>query len=279
MRIDAHQHFWNYESEAADYGWISEELSVLRRNFGPNDLAPELSALGFSGAVAVEARDSLAENDALLDIAARHAIVMGVVGWFDLCAPNVESDIARYAADQNFKGARMLIHDHPDPDFAASEPHQHGVGILERYGLSYDLLLRPANLASATRLVDALPQTRFVIDHIAKPRLASGWDEEWAIGMKAIAERPNVYCKLSGMVTEALWHDWQNAPYVRYLDYVFGLFGANRLMIGSDWPVALLATGYGPAMQIVLDWAEKLSTDERAAIEGETCMAFYRITP
>jgi L-fuconolactonase len=277
MRIDAHQHFWNYETDAADYGWIGEDMSVLRRNFGPDELAQQLSHLGFSGAVAVEARDTLAENDALLALAQRHDIVKAVVGWFDLCDPKVEADIARHADSKGFKGARMVIHDHPDPEFANSELHRRGVGMLDQYGLSYDLLLRPANIASATQLVDALPHTRFVIDHIAKPRLAMGWDDEWATGMKSISERPNVFCKLSGMVTEANWGNWHDAPYVRYLDFVFDLFGAKRLMIGSDWPVALLATGYGPAMQIVLDWAQKLSPDERAAIEGETCMAFYRI--
>lgn len=277
MRLDAHQHFWNYESDAADYGWISDDLAVLRQNFGVDALATELAALDFAGAVAVQAREIVTENDALLAIAANHDIVKAVVGWLDLCKPNVETQIARYAAYEKFKGVRMLIHDRSDVDFANSEPHRRGVGLLAGYGLTYDLLLRPAHLPSATRLADALPETRFVVDHIAKPRLAHGWDEEWASGITAIAERPNVFCKLSGMVTEANWDQWQNAPYKRYLDHVLNLFGADRLMIGSDWPVALLATGYRPAMNIVLDWAQKLSPDERAAIEGRTCMAFCGI--
>lgn len=277
MRIDAHQHFWAYTEDAADYGWMGPEMDALRRDFGPKDLEPLLSEVGFSGAVAVQARESEAENDALLAHADNHESVKGVVGWLDLCDPAIEARIAHYATHRAFKGVRMLIHDHPDLDFANSASHRRGVSLLEQYGLSYDLLLKPPHLASATALVDALPETRFVIDHIAKPRLAHGWDEDWAKGMAAIAQRDNVWCKLSGMVTEADWSHWHNAPYARYLDFVLDHFGTERLMIGSDWPVALCATDYVSAMNIVIDWAEKLSFDEKDSILGDTCSKFYRI--
>lgn len=279
MRIDAHQHFWTYTKDAADYGWMGPEMGVLHHDFGPRTLAPLLAEIGFSGAVAVQARESEAENDALLAHADNHEIVKGVVGWLDLCDPAIEARIADYAAHRAFKGVRMLIHDHPDPNFANSEPHRRGVSLLEKHGLSYDLLLKPPHLASATALVDALPQTRFVVDHIAKPHLAQGWDEDWAKGTAEIAQRDNVWCKLSGMVTEADWTYWQDAPYTRYLDFVLDQFGAERLMIGSDWPVALCATDYVSAMKIVIDWADKLSVDEKDAILGRTCSKFYRIDP
>lgn len=277
MRIDAHQHFWTYSRDRADYGWMGAEMSVLHHDFGPSELAPLLSEIGFSGSVAVQARESEAENDALLQHAEDHEIVKGVVGWLDLCDPAIEARIAHYAQHRAFKGVRMLIHDHPDPDFARSEPHRRGVALLDKYGLSYDLLLKPPHLPAARALVDTLPGTRFVIDHIAKPRLAQGWDEDWAAGMAAMAERDNVWCKLSGMVTEAHWDRWQEAPYARYLDFVLEKFGAERLMIGSDWPVALCSTDYLAAMGVVMDWAERLSAPERDAILGRTCQAFYRI--
>ncbi|WP_417580767.1 amidohydrolase family protein [Pelagibacterium sp.] len=277
MRIDAHQHFWNYSRDASDYGWMGPEMSVLHSDFGPPELAPLLSEIDFSGSVAVQARAREAENDALLQLSDDHEIVKAVVGWLDLCDPAVEARIEHYAEHQAFKGVRMLIHDHPDPEFANSEPHRRGVGLLNKYGLSYDLLLKPPHLTAATRLVDTLPDTRFVVDHIAKPRLAQGWDEEWAAGISAIAERDHVCCKLSGMVTEAHWDRWRDVPYTNYLDFVIEKFGAERLMIGSDWPVALCAADYHAAMNIVIEWASKLSSHEAEAILGRTCQSFYRI--
>lgn len=277
MRIDAHQHYWEYCRNAADYGWMSDDMRVLHDDFGPADLAPLLQKVDFSGAVAIQARESEAENDALLRLADTHSIIKGVVGWLDLCHPGVEEKIAHYASHNVFKGVRMLIHDHPDLQFAASIPHRRGVGLLDKHGLSYDLLLRPPHLPAATALVDALPGTRFVIDHIAKPRLSGGWDEEWANGMAEIARRQNVWCKLSGMVSEADWDDWQAAPYRRYLDFVLENFGPDRLMIGSDWPVVLCATDYVSAMNIVINWVSRLSTSEAEGILGRNCMNFYRI--
>lgn len=277
MRIDAHQHYWEYWRNAADYGWMGDDMRVLHDDFGPADLAPLLEKVGFSGAVAIQARESETENDALLRLADTHPIIKGVVGWLDLCHSDVEERIAHYASHNAFKGVRMLIHNHPDLQFAASAPHQRGVGLLDKYVLSYDLLLKPPHLPAATALVDALPDTRFVIDHIAKPRLSRGWDEEWASGMAKIARRQNVWCKLSGMVTEANWDGWQAAPYGRYLDFVLENFGPDRLMIGSDWPVVLCATDYVSAMNIVINWVSRLSTSEAEGILGRNCMNFYRI--
>jgi L-fuconolactonase len=277
MRLDAHQHFWDYGRDRADYGWIGPDMEVLRRDYGPHDLKPLLAEIGFDGAVAVQARELEAENDALLALADANPTVKAVVGWLDLCRPDIEERIEHYAAHSAFKGVRMVIHDHPDPAFANRGNHKRGVGMLARHGLSYDLLLKPPYIASAIALVDDLPDTRFVIDHIAKPRIESGWDAEWAELISDIARRDNVWCKLSGMVTEADWSTWREAPYERYLDFVLERFGADRLMIGSDWPVALCVTDYGSTMSIVLDWAARLSTDEQAAITGRTCQTFYRI--
>lgn len=275
MRIDAHQHFWSYSVNRADYGWIDDAMSVLRGDFLPGDIQPLMADIGFSGGVAVQARESEAENDWLLALADKHSSVVGVVGWLDLCDPAIEERIAHYAQQPRFVGARMMVHNSSDPDFAASDAHMRGVGLLARYGLTYDLLIRIPQISAATALADRLPHARLVIDHIAKPNIGESWNETWASHMADIAQRPNVMCKISGMTTEANWQDWSQAPYERYLDHVLTHFGPGRLMIGSDWPVALCAADYRDTMSIVTRWASRLSVDEQAAILGRNCAKFY----
>jgi L-fuconolactonase len=278
MKIDSHQHFWDYGTNAADYVWMSDAEHMLRRDFLPGDLAPLMKQAGYAGTVAVQAREMRVETDWLLKLAQEHDFICSVVGWLDLTDPEIESMLDAYAAQSRLKGLRMLIHDQPDPDFADSPEHLRGVSKLERYGLCYDLLLRTIHLPAATRLVDALPNQRFVIDHIAKPKLdGSDWDA-WAMGMAAIAERPNVMCKLSGLVTLGDWAGWSAQPYARFLNHVLKSFGPTRCMIGSDWPVATCAANYPETMSIVEQWAEPLSVSEKAALFGDNCAAFYQIT-
>lgn len=277
MRIDAHQHFWQYARNADDFVWMSDELAALKHDFLPGDLAPLREAIGFDGSVAVQAREVEAETDFLLGLAADHTEVLGVVGWVDLCADNVAARLDRWTGEEKLKGFRMLIHDRPDPDFADSEAHSRGVGLLDARGLAYDLLLRTIHLPAAIRLVDRFPEQRFVIDHIAKPAMDGSDLEAWKRGMSAIAHRPNVLCKLSGMVTEADWRDWTAATFEPYLEHVLEAFGSRRLMIGSDWPVCTLASDYVRAMRVVLDWSQALSEDERSALLGGNCARFYRI--
>jgi L-fuconolactonase len=275
MKIDSHQHFWDYSANADDYVWMSDVEHALRRDFLPDDLAPLLTKSGYSGTVAVQAREMRAETDWLLDLAARHDLIRGVVGWLDLTAPDLASVLDSYSGQAGLKGLRMLIHDQPDPDFADSPAHLRGIAQLEARGLTYDLLVRTLHLPAATRLVDALPNQRFVIDHIAKPKLdGSDW-KTWASGMRAIAKRPNVMCKLSGLVTLGAWAEWQNQPYARFLDHVLDCFGPARCMIGSDWPVATCAAGYPETMGVVEQWAAQLSADEQAMIFGGSCAVFY----
>jgi L-fuconolactonase len=277
MRLDSHQHFWNYSRDAADYVWMTDELAPLKRNFEPEDLQPLLQEAGFDGAVTVQARETVSETEYLLGLAAAHPIVRGVVGWVDLCDPMVERDIERFSDNPTLKGFRMLIHDRADPDFADSEPHRRGVSMLKRYGLTYDLLLRPPHIASATRLVDALPEQPFVVDHIAKPLIAKGEFSPWHEDLTALSRRPNVLCKLSGLVTEADWDNWTPDQIRPYLDVVLDLFGPERLMIGSDWPVCTVAAEYGEVMSLVVDWTDRLSADERDAVLGGNCARFYNI--
>ena len=268
MRIDAHQHFWSYSVNRADYGWIDDAMSVLRADFLPGDIQPLMADIGFSGGVAVQARESEAENDWLLALADKHSSVVGVVGWLDLCDPAIEERIAHYAQQPRFVGARMMVHNSSDPDFAASDAHMRGVGLLARYGLTYDLLLRPQHLPAATRLVDACPDQPFVVDHLAKPLIATKAMSPWRESFRELARRPNVACKLSGMVTEANWTSWQPSDLHPYLDVALEAFGPERLMIGSDWPVCTCAADYVRTMRVVIAWAEALAPAERDAILG-----------
>lgn len=277
MRLDAHQHFWNYTENADDFVWMTDDLGVLQRNFLPADLAPLLAAANMDGCISVQAREVQAETDYLLDLAASNPMIKGVVGWVDLRAPDVEARLEAYADRPALKGFRMLIHDREDTDFADSAEHARGVASLAKFGLTYDLLLRTIHLPSAIRLVDSLPDQPFVVDHIAKPKMdGSDW-EAWHFGMLEIAKRPNVLCKLSGLVTEADWSDWQASSFTPYLDTVLEAFGPDRLMIGSDWPVCTLAADYQTTLDIVTSWADRLSEPEQAAIMGGTCARFYSV--
>lgn len=274
-RIDAHQHFWQYNE--SDYVWMGPEHEAIRRDFLPDDLAPLLESIGFDGSVTVQARQMVEETEWLLELAGRSDHVLGVVGWLDLCSDEIGDQIERFASDPYLKGVRHVVHDEPDDDFMLRPRFRHGVSLLEPAGLAYDLLLFPRHISRAIRLVDEFPNQRFVVDHIAKPPIADGGTEPWAADMRELAKRENVTCKLSGMVTEADPNAWKPADFEPYLDIVLDAFGADRLMIGSDWPVCTLADEYGPVMRIVLDYIERLSRREREAITGATCAGFYRI--
>jgi L-fuconolactonase len=275
MRIDAHQHFWDYEAHPADYVWMTGEYNRLRRSFLPADLAPQLRAAGVDGTVAVQARELVEETDWLLGLADATPWILGVVGWVDLCSPDAEPVIEHYARNPKLKGLRLLIHDRPDVEFAVSPDHVRGVGWLARHGLTYDLLLRPEHLEPATRLVDQLPDQRFVIDHLAKPQITAGILSPWREDIREIARRPNVCCKVSALVTTADWATWSPAQFTPYLDVLLEAFGPERLMAGSDWPVCTCAADYRRTMAVAASWAGQLSQVEADAVLGGTCARFY----
>ena len=278
MRIDAHQHFWNYTANPNDFAWMTDDLFALQNNFLPQDLEPLLSQAGYEGTIAVQAREMEVETAFLLELANNNSIIKGVVGWVDLCSTDVKQSLERYADDSLLKGFRMIIHDHADLDFANSEAHARGIGYLEQYGWTYDLLLKTIHLPSAIQLVDRYPTQKFVVDHIAKPANdKSDWDA-WLTGICAIAERTNVFCKLSGLVTEGDWQNWKPADFTPFLEEVLKAFSIERLMIGSDWPVCTLAADYGSAMNVVENWAGQFNIDEREALFGRTCARFYDVT-
>jgi L-fuconolactonase len=256
---------------------MTDELSVLRHDFGPTDLKPLLDAKGMDGTVAVQAREMPEETDYLLALAAKYPFIKGVVGWLDLCDPGIEPEIELAARNSLLKGFRMLIHDRPDKDFASSPAHLRGVKFLETFDLAYDLLLKTPHIAAAIDLVDALPNQTFILDHIAKPDIKGEVMEPWATELARLAKRQNVSCKLSSLATQADWATWQLADYNRYLDHVLRCFGADRLMIGSDWPVCTLVAGYEESLGIVRNWTSNLSAGEQSAILGETAHRVYRL--
>lgn len=273
MRIDAHQHFWNYS--AAEYPWIGPGLERLARDYLPQDLAPLMAAEGIDGAVAVQARQSVDESRWLLDQAAAHPLVKGVVGWVDLRSDRVGDDLHALAANPKFVGVRHVVQDEPDPRFVLGSDFGRGVRQLHQHGLTYDLLLYPNQLPAAIELVGLLPEQPFVVDHLAKPRIAAGEIEGWDRDIRAIARHENVCCKVSGMVTEAARQGWNRNDFTPYLDVVLESFGPERLMFGSDWPVCLLAGEYADVAAIPRDYFSRLSATEQRMIWGDTAARFY----
>jgi L-fuconolactonase len=275
MRIDAHQHFWRYD--AADYGWITDAMPALKRDFLPADLKPLLDDVGFDGSIAVQARHSMDETRWLLELAQSHAFVRGVVGWVDLCSPEAHRHLEQIASDRKLVGIRHAAQDEPDDEFLLRPDFCQGVALLAGFGLAYDILIYPRHLRAAATFARRFPEQRFVLDHIAKPPIAERVMEPWKKDVRALAELPNVHCKLSGMVTEARWRQWRREDFRPYLDTILEAFGPARLMIGSDWPVCTLSADYRSTMGIVMDFIGELSAAEMSAILGGNCAAFYRI--
>lgn len=274
-RLDAHQHFWRY---GPDYAWIDEPRAALRRDFLPPELAPLLAAAGLDGCVAVQARSSWAETDFLLGLAREHPFVRGVVGWADLCAPDLEATLARYADEPRLVGLRHVVQDEPDDDFLRRDDFQRGVALAARRGLAYDLLIYPRQLPAALDFVRALPHdARLVLDHLGKPDVRAGTWEPWAGQLRELARAPNVFCKVSGLVTEADWHRWEPADLARYLDLALELFGPARLMFGSDWPVCTLASDYARWVAVARAHFAGLSAGEQAEVFGGTAARVYRL--
>lgn len=274
--IDAHQHFWNYNPVRDS--WITDSMRVIRTDFTPYDLYRVLRENGMSGCVAVQADQSEQETAFLVDIAERHDFVRGVVGWVDLLSPFLEQRLAFYhRTAPKLKGFRHIVQAEPDDEFLLREDVSRGIGKLQPFGYSFDLLVYPRQLPAAIRLTQRFPDQRFVLDHLAKPDIAHQALEPWATQIKLLARHPGVYCKLSGMVTEADWERWTPADMKPFLDVVFEAFGPGRLMFGSDWPVCLVASSYSGVKALVADYLEHCTPDEARAVMGENAITFYQL--
>jgi L-fuconolactonase len=275
MRLDSHQHFWRFNP--TDYGWMQPDWPV-RRDFLPPDLEPELRACELDGCVAVQARQSLAESRWLLELAAESSIIRGVVGWVDLRSPNVARELEEFAADPKFVGVRHVVQDEPDDRFMLREDFQRGIAALSDLDLTYDLLVFPRQLSAAIELVRKFPEQPFVLDHLAKPPIKGGVLSPWREQLRELAKLPNVSCKVSGMVTEADWQNWQANDFKPYLEVVFDAFGPDRLMFGSDWPVCLLAGSYDRVFGLVENYAVQFGANAQAKLFGENAARFYGLT-
>jgi L-fuconolactonase len=275
MRIDSHQHFWRYSP--AEHPWMSDEMVQLKRDFLPRDLRPLLESLHFDGCIAVQASQTLKETSWLLELAGKHGFIKGVVGWVNLLSADLPRQLESFAAHAKFVGVRHIVQDEPDDEFMLRAGFLNGISRLRQFDLTYDLLLFPKHLRVAAKLVQKFPGQPFVLDHIAKPMIADGLLSPWREDLKELASSPNVFCKLSGMVTEAAWNRWKPADFSHYIDAVVEAFGADRLMIGSDWPVCTLSADYASTMQIVIDYAEQFPPEARLGILGGNCARFYGI--
>jgi len=276
MKIDSHQHYWHFNT--ADYGWMGENMSVIKRDFLPTDLLPELKSIDFDGSVAVQARQSLEETNWLLQLADEHPHIKGVVGWLDLQSEQVEAQIAAFAKHPKAVGVRHVIHDEEDIDFMLRPAFIRGVQQLEKYDLAYDILIFPTHLANTIEFVKQFSDKQiFVVDHIAKPLIKDGIVSPWKEDIAALAKFPNVYCKLSGMITEADWNTWKPENIRPYLDVIMEAFGPERILIGSDWPVCLVAGKYSEVMQVVIDYISTFTEKEQALMLGENAAKAYGI--
>lgn len=273
MRIDAHHHFWKYDP--AEYGWIDERMSVLRRDFLPADLKGETSRAGIEGVVSVQARQSLAETQWLLELAEANDFIRGIVGWVPLVSPNVRAELERFAGRAKLKAVRHVLQDEPDDNYVLRDDFNRGVSCLKDLGLGYDILIFERHLPQTISFVDRHPGQTFILDHVAKPKIRVGELEPWRQNVRELARRPNVYCKISGMATEADWKNWTPRQLEPYLDTVLEAFGPSRLMFGSDWPVCLLACDYNRWHRVVSDAIAPLSKSEQAQIMGLTAMKAY----
>jgi L-fuconolactonase len=273
MRIDSHQHFWRYDP--VEYGWISDKMNILKNDFLPLDLKKELNTVQFDGSIIIQARQTLEETRWLLKLADEFNFIKGVVGWVDLCSPEIEKQLVEFSVNPKFVGVRHVIHDEPDDNFMARNDFQQGISLLQNYNLTFDLLLFPKHLPIANKLVEKFPKQKFVLDHIAKPNIKLHEQEPWKSEIINLAKNKNVFCKLSGMATEADWENWKIPDFEFYIDTVIETFGIDRLMIGSDWPVCTVGGSYKEIMNIVMNYFSSYSKEIQQNILGENCFKFY----
>ncbi|HTB63116.1 MAG TPA: amidohydrolase family protein [Opitutales bacterium] len=272
--IDAHHHFWHFNTQ--DFGWIDDAMRVIRRDYLPEDLASAIKTAGVDGVVSVQARQAMEETEWLLELARNNSFVRGVVGWVPLIAPDVEEILHEFSANPKLRAVRHVLQREPD-GYMLRDDFNHGIAALKKHSLAYDILIFERHLPQAIELVDRHPQQTFVLDHVAKPRIKENFLEPWRKNIRELARRPNVYCKISGMVTEADYTQWTEAQLLPYFETVLNAFGPKRLMLGSDWPVCLVACEYARWVNIMRGWIKHLSPVEQARILGETAMEAYRL--
>ncbi len=274
MTIDSHIHFWKYNKKRD--GWITDKMKILQQDYFPEHLSPTLKRNNVDAVVAVQADQSELETHFYVEMANTHSFIKGVVGWVDLRNNNVEERLQYFSQFPAIKGWRHIAQAEPD-DFLLQQDFQRGISALQAYNYTYDVLIYHHQLKPALEFVSKFPDQLFIIDHCAKPDIKNKKIDEWENGIKLIAGNPNVYCKLSGLFTEACWKEWSAGDFYPYLDVVFEAFGTDRLLYGSDWPVMLLSGIYVQWKSLLEKYMENFSEEERAKVFGENAMRFYNL--
>lgn len=276
MVIDSHVHFWKYNK--ADYSWIDDSMKILQKNYLPEDIELTLKRNNVDGCIAVQAEPSELHTRFLAELANTHPLVKGVIGWADLQSPAAEKKLTELRAYPSIKGIRHIVQSEPD-DFLYNKAFRQGISLLQQFGYTYDLLIYPRQLKAALDFVGEFPDQVFILDHSAKPSIKGKEIEGWKKGMEDLAAHPNIYCKLSGLLTEARWKDWSAADFYPYLDVLFGTFGANRLLFGSDWPVMLLSGIYVQWKSLLEKYMEGMVEEQRDMVFGINAQKIYGIGP
>ena len=274
MRLDAHQHFWEYNAQRDS--WIDDSMSVLKSDYLPEQIEPLLKEKELEGCIAVQANQSEKETEFLLALAEAYSFIKAVVGWVDLCSENIEKRLEYYAQNPYLKGIRHIVQAEPE-NFVLKPEFQRGIGFLSQFNLVYDLLVYPSQLESGIELVSQFPDQKFVLDHCAKPQIKIQEIEKWARDIRRLAEEENVFCKVSGLATEADFKNWKPSDFLPYLEVVFDAFGEDRVLYGSDWPVCLLAASYEKVYQLIDDYTIEHSADARRKFFGDNAARIYNI--
>ena len=274
--IDSHQHFW--QVGRFDYPWMTSDLGVLYRDYLPDELVPILTNNGVEKTVLVQASNSVAESHWLLNLADENSFIAGVVGWVDLMSPDIDAQLVELTTHPKFKGVRHLVESEPQDDWLVQPAVLSGLKRLSTYGLSYDLLVHTRHLKYVPHVAEACPELSLVIDHLAKPPIAKNEIDEWSKAFKPLASYRNIHCKLSGLVTEAVWTSWQTDDLRPFVEFALESFGTDRLMFGSDYPVCLLASSYDRVLASFQEILKSLSDDEREKIFSTNAAKFYRLS-
>ncbi len=274
MIIDSHQHFWKYNPIRDS--WIDDSMGAIKKDFLPKDLHPILSANHVDGCIAVQADQSEEETEFLLQCAKEYPFIKGVVGWVDLKSEQVEDRLKHFSKNNLFKGVRHIVQAEAD-DFMLDSKFMNGISKLERFNLTYDILVFPRQLPAAVELAKAFPNQKFVLDHIAKPRISEAIADDWLNNIQLLAENPNVSCKISGMVTETKDFKWKKQDFTPFLDAVVAAFGMDRLLFGSDWPVCLLAAQYQDVLGIIDDYFETYPEEVIDKVLGGNTTRIYNL--
>jgi len=275
MTIDSHQHFWKYEP--VKHNWIDDSMAVIRKDFMPSDLQKVYAENEIDGCIAVQADQTLEETDFLLKLSAKNDFIKGIVGWVDFRAENIDDVLKHYSQFEKIKGFRHVVQGEADHNFLLRPAFLRGISKLEKYNFTYDILIFPHQLGATLEFVKKFPNQKFVIDHIAKPYIKDGFYDGWAALMTEIGKQKNVYCKLSGMITEADFDQWTPQQIEPYMNLVLNAFGSEKIMFGSDWPVCLVAGNYNKVKEIVINFIANLSSKEQVSIMGENTVKFYNL--